>query len=95
MTEDLYHIRERLAVLEQAVIDSKDDRAILHTKIANTNAKLDTVKETTNTILRKIERYEGKFGGILLTVGAVVSFFTIFFKTILSNWEHFVDWLKG
>jgi hypothetical protein len=90
--EDLAAIRERLARIEEQMLNSKDDRSILHTKLASQTEKIKHVEETTNQILRKIERYEGKFGGVLLTVGAVVAFFTMIAKSIYSNWEHIVAW---
>ena len=92
---EISSLRERIAVLEIAMASRKEEYKVLEARIANTTAKVDGVKEVTNQILQKIVRYEGKFGGILLTVGAIVTFFTFFFKGVVGNWETIIAWFKG
>jgi hypothetical protein len=53
-------INERLAVLEAIVAEMKESRK-------EESRKLDEM-------IRKFDRYEGKFGGILLAAGAIFAF---------------------
>lgn len=65
------------------------DEADLVTRVAKLEARhelvkedLDKVTEALTSINRKLDKYEGRWGGILMVVSAVATMLAIFWSTI-------------
>lgn len=73
MEQKVMNLAERIAALEAKAEQGADDR--------------EEMKETLHEIRDKINRWEGKFGGVLFILGCLFAFFSGAFKAA-------VEWLK-
>lgn len=78
---------ERLAALEERVAADLEARLELKQDIAELKAKQGETTKELHTLLRKIERWEGKFGGILFVVGCLWAFVVGIPKVVLTWWN--------
>jgi hypothetical protein len=76
-TKETHEIRERIARVEQKVEDyvAQGDMRLRH---------MERIEEKLDVLEADLSRYRGLVGGVLLVVTAVVSFFRIFWESILE-----------
>jgi len=76
-TEETHEIRERIARVEQRVED--------YVAQGNTRTRqMERIEEKLDVLEKDLSRYRGLVGGVLLVVTAIVSFFRIFWESILE-----------
>lgn len=78
MEQRVNNLAERLAHVEAQLASAKDDRQEMKEKLDETNKNLEA-------LLREIERWKGKLGGVLFIIGCLWAFFSGALSA-LGNW---------
>lgn len=89
----LLDLAERVAALEALAERGAEDREVLKEKQDETNAKIDELNDRLATLLNKIAKWEGKFGGVLFVLGCLWAFFSGAAEALLS-WVKLMGGIK-
>jgi uncharacterized coiled-coil protein SlyX len=87
MDDKFVELAERIAALEEAAEHGQRDRDELKVMLTSAIARLTHTDQSLNSLVNKISKWEGKFGGVIFIITCLWAFLT-------SAPQAFMEWLK-
>lgn len=88
MDERFIGMAERIAALEEKAEAGASERARMERKIDGIAEAQEKEKEVLASLINKISKWEGKFGGVIFIIGCLWAFLTGLPGAI-------IDWIKA